>query len=91
MNMTSFQHIENDCLSPARKGSLVKKLIEEGTYLMDQENKHLSAMQKLAANTPISQKYYDSLLKEVNLLNKNVGELLNKPASISYRTLVNNN
>ena len=54
MNMTSFQHTENDCLSPARKGSLVKKLIEEGTYLMDQENKHLSAMQKLAANTPIS-------------------------------------
>jgi len=86
-NMASnLEYIEKTCNTPERKNSLMEKVVDHTLYLLDQKYRHLEAIQKLAANTPISETNYDDLIeKHRSLVNdvNNLSKKLNDFSSIS--------
>jgi hypothetical protein len=87
-NLTSnLEFIDQTCNTPVRKHSLIEKTIDHSLYLLDQKRSHLDAVRKLAANTSISEKDYDSLREEFCSLKKSIDDLSGRIEDLSYRSL----
>lgn len=66
---SNMQFIEETCKTPERKFSLLEKVVDHYTYLLNQKYSHLDAVQKMAADTPITQTDYDNLVENYSSLN----------------------
>ena len=87
-NMASnLQFIEETCNTPERRHSLIEKIMDHSLYLLNQKYSHLDAIQKLAADTPISQRDYDDLVKSHRSLSNDINELAKKLDSLKERSL----
>ena len=84
---SNLQFIEETCKTPERRHSLIEKVIDHSLYLLQQKANHLDAMQRLAADTPISQRDYDNLVASHRSLTNDVQILSEKLNNLSYRSL----
>lgn len=84
---SNLQIIEETCNSPVRKYSLIEKIMDHSLYLLNQKYSHLDSIQKLAADTPISQRDYDDLVKSCRSLSNDINNLAKKLDSMKERSL----
>lgn len=88
VNLTSnLASIEEECSSPDGKYSLLEKGLDQKLYLLNQKYKHLEAVYKIAADTPILQKDYD-LVENYRSLTDDLNTLGKKLDDLSFRSLV---
>lgn len=86
---SNLQFIEESCNTPERRNSLIEKTIDYSLYLLNQKHSHLDAIQKLAADTSISQKDYDELVENYHSLKNDLKDLSKRLDNLKERSLLN--
>jgi hypothetical protein len=83
----NLKFLEDTQTDPATKASLIEKALEESRYLLEQKTRHLEALQRTAAETPISPTDYDDLVENCRSLTNDVDSLAKKLENFSFRSI----
>ena len=86
-NVSNLEFIQETCNTPERRHSLMEKIIDNSLYLMDQKYRHLDAIQKVAAETDITQGDYNDLVEKHRSLVNDVNDLSKRLDNLSHRSL----